>query len=464
MQSKILLTALLAATAAGCSSFLDVDPVNEIVEESAIVDGPTARAAASGIYDALQAGEYYGGDFVWFGDLSAEDVNHTGTFTTYRQADQNNLTADNSSIEDIWDDLYTAIGRANIVIEKVPAVEDLSTEEKNNILGEAYFIRALTFHNLLKFWGERDEGGLGIPLRIQSAGSVGEASNIERATTGEVYDQILADLALAEDLLTQEDVTRANPGAVKAIEARVRLYREDWAGAEAAAQAVVDMGYELATDYRDLFDAEGIETTEDIFKVAFTAVEYSWEGYYYLPYDEGGRGEIGPTLAMIRAFDPGYVVGDPSTFDTPDVRGQESIDFLEDDTPYATKWPTGIGAEDVHVIRFAEVLLIKAEAEARQGTPAKLAEAIESLNPIRVRAGLAELDATGMTQQEVLDAILHERRLELAMEGDRWPDLVRRGVAQAVVGFPANRSYQVLYPIPLGEIDVVPNLVQNTGY
>ena len=461
MRSKLLLTMLLAATAAGCSSILDVDPVNEIVEESAIVDAGTARAAASGIYDALQAGEYYGGDFVWFGDLSAEDVNHTGTFTTYRQADQNNLTADNSSMEDIWDDLYTTIGRANIVIEKVPAIEDLDPEERDNILGEAYLIRALTFHNLLKFWGERDENGLGIPLRIQSAGSVGEASNIARATTGEVYDQILADLALAEGLLTQEELTRASPGAVKAIEARVLLYREDWAGAETAAQAVVDMGYELATDFRDLFDPEGIETTEDIFKVAFTAVEYSWEGYYYLPYDEGGRGEIGPTLAMIRAFDPGYVVGDPASFDTPDVRAQESIDFLEDDTPYATKWPTGVGAEDVHVIRFAEVLLIKAEAEARQN---KLDEAIESLNPIRVRAGLAELDATGMTQQQVLDAILHERRLELAMEGDRWPDLVRRGVAQAVVGFPADRSHQVLYPIPLGEIDVVPNLVQNPGY
>lgn len=462
MRSKILLTVLLAATAAGCSSLLDVDPVNEIVEESAIVDPPTARAAASGIYDALQAGEYYGGDFVWFGDLSAEDVNHTGTFTTYRQADQNNLTADNSSIEDIWDDLYTAIGRANIVIEKVPAVEGLEPEEIDNIVGEALLIRALTFHNLLKFWGERDEDGLGIPLRIQSAGSVGEASDISRATTREVYDQILADLALAATKLTQEDVTRATKGAAKAIEARVRLYREDWAGAETAAQAVVDMGYELATDFRDLFDADGIETTEDIFKVAFTPVEYSWEGYYYLPYEEGGRGEIGPTLALIRAFDPGYVPGNPATFDTPDVRAQESISFLEEtDAPYAIKWPTGIGAEDVHVIRFAEVLLIKAEAEARLN---KLDEAIETLNPIRVRAGLAALDATGMTQPQVLDAILHERRLELAMEGDRWPDLVRRGVAQAVVGFPADRAFQVLYPIPLGEIDVVPNLQQNTGY
>ena len=456
---------LLATTVAGCDSILDVDPVNEIVEEAAIVDVPTARAAAAGMYDALQGGEYYGGDFVWFADLSSEDVIHTGTFTTYRQADQNNLTPDNSAIEGIWDDLYTTIGRANTVIEKVPLVEALDEEERDNIVGEAYFIRALTFHNLLRFWGERDEDELGIPLRTETAGSVGEASNITRASTGEVYDQILADLALAESMITQEELTRASPGAVKAIEARVRLYREDWAGAEAAAEAVVDMGYELAGDYADLFDAEGIETTEDILKVAFTAVEYSWHGYYYLPYDEGGRGEIGPTLALVRAFDPGFVVGDPASFDTPDTRGQYTIGFLDDDSFYAKKWPTGIGAEDVHVIRFAEVLLIKAEAEARQGG-AKLAEAVATLNPIRVRAGLAPLvlgvDVT--TQQEVLDAILHERRLELALEGDRWLDLVRRGVAQETVGFPASRMHQELYPIPLNEIDVVPNMQQNPGY
>ena len=455
MRSRILLTTLLAATVAGCDSILDVDPVNEIVEESAIVDENTALAAAAGMYDALQDGEYYGGDYVWFGDLSSEDVMHTGTFTTFRQADQNNLTADNSTIESMWDQLYITIGRANTVIAKVPNV-DMDEEVKSNILGEAYFIRALTYHNLLRFWGERDESGLGVPLRLEPAGSVGEASDITRATTGEVYDQILADLDMAEDLITDNgSVTRASDDAVRAIRARVLLYRGDWAAAEAAAEAVEPR--DLADDFRDLFDPDGIETSEDIFKVAFTAVEYSLEGYYYLPYDAGGRGEVGPSQALIRAFVPTYN-GTEASFATPDQRAHVSIDFLEDGTPYATKWPTGVGAEDVHVIRYAEVLLIQAEAEARQN---ELTDAINTLNIVRARAGLAPLNAVGMTQDQVLDAILHERRLELAMEGDRWPDLVRRGVAQEVVGF--DEAHQVLYPIPLNEIDIVPQLQQNPG-
>ncbi len=112
------------------------------------------------------------------------------------------------------------------------------------------------------------------------------------------------------------------------------------------------------------------------------------------------------------------------------------------------------------MIRFAEVLLIKAESEARQN---KLGEALASLNPVRVRAGLAllVLGVDVVTQQDVIDAVLREWLLELAFEGDRWPDLVRTGRAVAVLGI---EQFQALYPIPRAELDVAPNLVQNPGY
>jgi len=110
------------------------------------------------------------------------------------------------------------------------------------------------------------------------------------------------------------------------------------------------------------------------------------------------------------------------------------------------------------VIRYAEVLLNKAEAEAQQG---KLAEADSSVNAIRARAGLAPLNLVALGQTAAIDAILQERRLELAFEGHRWPDLVRTGRAVAVLGIPA---FQTLYPIPRSEIDVAPGLVQNQGY
>jgi hypothetical protein len=125
---------------------------------------------------------------------------------------------------------------------------------------------------------------------------------------------------------------------------------------------------------------------------------------------------------------------------------------------WSNKLPTGVGDEDLHVIRYAEVLLIRAEAEAMQD---ELVDAIASLNPIRVRAGLPALDATGMTRAQVLAAIYRERRLELAFEADRWPDLVRRGIAATTLGIEAHRA---LYPVPLGEIDVAPGLQQNPNY
>jgi hypothetical protein len=189
----------------------------------------------------------------------------------------------------------------------------------------------------------------------------------------------------------------------------------------------------------------------------FTPVDFQLLGYYYRAKGAaGGRREIGPTTTLIQQYAPGYT-GTPASFVTTDLRGQHDISF-QVTTVYGSKWPTGIGGEDFHVIRFAEVLLNKAEAEAQQG---KLAEADSSLDAIRARAGLAPLDLVALGQPAAIDAILQERRLELAFEGQRWPDLVRTGRVIAVLAIPA---YQQLYPIPLNELDVAPGLVQNTGY
>ena len=137
------------------------------------------------------------------------------------------------------------------------------------------------------------------------------------------------------------------------------------------------------------------------------------------------------------------------------------VDHLtEDGALSGSKWPTTIGGEDMHAIRFAEVLLIKAEAQVRQND---LVGAVETYNPIRVRAGLAPhvLGTDVTTQAEVLAAIEHERRVELAMEGDRWPDLVRTGTATTVLGIP---EFQTLWPIPQAERTAAPGLTQNPGY
>jgi hypothetical protein len=460
MKRKTLRLALLLVTAAGCQSFLDVAPINQVPEETAIVSVATARAAVAGMYDGLQSTNYYGGTFLHFADLSAEDVEHTGTFTTYREVDQNGITADNSSIESVWDALYRTIGRANIVILKVPSVTALNPAERDQMLGEAHFIRALTYHNLVKLWGDTAAAGLGVPIRLVPAQDIPSSSTISRSTTGEVYTQILTDLGQAEALMSFVDSTRrASIGAVRALRARVLLYQKNWAAAESEAEAVVAMGYTLAPQYADLFTADGDPTDEDIFRVNFTPTEFNLIGFYYRAKGlAAGRREITPSNILIRAYDAdSNFSGPPASYNPVDRRGLWNVAF-QGTTKYGSKYPTSIGAEDLHAIRFAEVLLIEAEAEARQS---KLVEAEASLLPIRTRAGLAAARVDTMVPANAILAILRERRLELAYEGDRWPDLVRTGRAVTVLGIP---GFQTLYPIPQNELDVAPGLVQNPGY
>jgi hypothetical protein len=470
------LPALLLIFAAGCDDTLTVEPQDEVREEDAIVDATSARAARAGMYDALSSNSYYGEGFLSFGDLPADDVIHTGTFTSYALADRYDLRADNGEVESIWNQIYEAIGTNNQVLKRVAPLAGLEPVEKDQILGEAYFLRALNYHNLVKLWGD-------VPLVLEPPASVADAAQVSRSPVNAVYTQILADLAQAEQLITDESQTRkASVGAVFALRSRVLLYRQDWAGAEAAAEEVVAMGYALAGNYRDLFTAEGQDTPEDIFRLAFTAQEFTNLPYYYLSGLVGGRREISPSVGLLHAYgynaDLGY---DPDTLQTTDEDDNEifnpvdrraawSISYDRRPRRYGSKYPEAEGAEDLHVVRFAEVLLNKAEAEARQG---KLAEAVDSYNLVRVRAGIAphilgvtDLDpGAGVnfldTQQEVLNEIYDERRLELAMEGFRWHDLVRLGLAPTVLGIPAFRT---LFPIPERELDVAPNMTQNPGY
>lgn len=452
LTAFFVLPAVLVTLATGCDDTLTVEPQSEVEEENAIIDATSARAAQAGMYDALQSNSYYGEGFISFGDLTADDVIHTGTFTDYALADRYDLRADNGNLAGIWNQIYEAIGTNNQVLARVPAIAALDDAERDQILGEAHFLRALSYHNLVKSWGD-------VPLVLAPPASVDAAAQVTRSPAAQVYAQILADLSQAEQLMTIEQQSRKGSlGAVFALRSRVLLYQQNWVAAEAAAEAVVGMGYELAASYRDLFTAEGQDTPEDIFRLSFTAQEFTNLPYYYLSGLVGGRREISPSAAHAAAYETG------------DLRRAWSISFDARGRRYGSKYPDAEGAEDLHLIRFGEVLLNKAEAEARQG---KLTEAVASYNLVRARAGLAAhvLGVTDIdpgvgvnlldTQQEVLNEIYDERRFELAMEGFRWPDLVRLGLAPQVLGIPA---FRMLFPIPERELDVAPNLTQNPGY
>jgi hypothetical protein len=171
----------LAATAA-CSTdrILEVTPVTVAPASTAVTDPQSAAAAVAGMYSALLNDSYYGGDFVFLGDLSGDNASHSGTFPTLRSADQNNLVADNASIRDTWALLYQGINAANSVLERMPDATYLAEATRSQYVGEAFFLRALGHHNAAKFWGA-------VPVVLKPVSGPAEAGEVTRADTATVY-------------------------------------------------------------------------------------------------------------------------------------------------------------------------------------------------------------------------------------------------------------------------------------
>jgi hypothetical protein len=438
MKFRTLVSLLTLGVVAACGKELATEPQDQVLASEAIVDAPTARAALAGVYSGLQSLGYYGRNLEIIGDLPADNAIWSGTFQYLGDIDDDAIKPDNTTTTSVWTAIYAVIARANMVLAKVPSVSDLSTDEKNEILGEAYFLRALSYHNLVKFWGA-------VPMPLDPITNASEASQYQRVPVDQVYAQILSDLDKASQLITNTDNTRqASVMAVHAIRARVLLYKGDYQGALDEANIVLAGRDTLTAAYPDLFTPTGTNTSEDIFRVAFTPVQYNEMGYYYLG---AGRRELQPSKDLNGAYESG------------DVRKPWTIQPRGSRNLQGTKFPTTIGAEHLHVIRLAEVVLIKAEALARLN---QLPAAVAEYNKVRVRAGLAPhvvgVDVT--SQADVLAAITKERRLELALEGDRWPDLVRQGLATSVLSITPN---QTLFPIPANDVSTA-GLTQNPGY
>jgi len=446
MRIRLIVLPALLLVAAGCNSILDTSPSDTIPEATAITDAPSARAATAGMYTALQSTSSYGEELYEFGDLSSDNADNTGTFTSYLEADRNDLHSNNASIFDIWTKAYDGINRANEIITHVPGVSGLADEEKNQLSGEAYFVRALEYHNLVKLFG-------GVPIKLTPTASVSDIGNVTRNTVLEVYTQINKDLDSAAALITSEGpTTRATARAVIALRARVNLYQGDYAGAEAAAASAED-GIDLASNYGDLFPSTpGSTPDEDIFVVDAALTQENFISYDYLSVYE-----LAPSVSLMTAYDPGLDPSDLDSFTSTDDRGQWNI-LVDDGDPFGNKFRSIVGTDPLPAIRLAEVVLIRAEALARL---TRLPEAVTELRRVQARAHATLFVLGTHNAADVIQAISDERQKELAFEGDRWPDLVRLGTAATVLDIDPN---QTLYPIPAREIAVSPTLTQNPGY
>ena len=445
--------ALLSAVGLGaCSHVLDTSPYDRVPADQQIVDASTAQAALNGAYAALESTSQYGLDIELLGDMPSDNASWGGTYQFLADVTKNVITADNPEVTNMWIGLYRQIDRDNVIITRVPQLTGVPASTANEIMGEAYFLRALSYHNLVKFWGD-------VPMPVAPVANAADAAKYTRAPALQVYTQILSDLDNAAKLIANKSNTRlATTTAVSALRARVLFYRAglagntsgaaDYAAALTAANGVLAGRDTLTVAFGDLFTATGANTSEDIFRVAFTASQANSLGYYWL---QAGRHEARVTSGLYNTFESGDLRKAVTT--TPRSSGST--------TYQGNKFPTTAGTEHPHVIRLAELVLIKAEVLARQND---LAGAVAEYNKVRVRAGLKAhvLGTDVKTQSDVLAAILKERRVELALEGDRWPDLVRLGLAGSVKSL-AKPGY-TLFPIPLRDITTTPGMTQNPGY
>jgi len=455
-RASILRTLTLAAAAsalASCGDILQTEPVTSLPQSRLIEDNATAIAALNGAYDGLQSGSYYGLSALLVGDLAADNTVWTGTFQFLGEMATNRMQADNPEVTSMWTAIYQQIDRDNVILQRAPQVAAITEAVRSDVMGQAYFLRALGFHNLVKFWG-------GVPTPTAPINTPADARAYTRTAVSGVYTQILKDLDSATTLIRNTSNLRyATSIAARALRARVLFYRAglpgnagataDYQAALDAANAVLAGRDTLVVPYADLFSVAGTNTSEDIFRVSFNATETNSISNYYL---QVGRAEVAPSSNL----DAAYPAGDLRKAWSIRPSGNAGRPLN------GNKYSARPGTEHVHVIRLAELVLIKAEALARLN---RLPEAVAQYNKVRIRAGLAlhALNNQVTTQEQVLAQIELERRLELAFEGDRWPDLNRLGRAVAVKGI-QDRPGQALLPIPLRDTRTTPGLVQNPGY
>ncbi|WP_460982391.1 RagB/SusD family nutrient uptake outer membrane protein [Spirosoma fluminis] len=460
----------------GCE-VLDQIPASSFTPDNFYKNAEDARAAVSSVYDPMNNSNMYAQVMWILQDQATDDSEWGGGRSTANQAkndlDKHTFTPATSTFQSIWSTAYQGINRANAVVERVPGIP-MDETLKARYVAEAKFMRAFYYFTLVRLFG-------GVPLVVQETKSLNNL-NVSRASVDDVYKQVVQDFTEAENVLpakyTGADIGRATKGAATAFLAKVYLTRQDWANAAAKAKQIIDAGtYDLWTTYPEVFLIANKNGKEAIFEMQALGGgfnEGSWmQGYMRPPFDRvsgvAGFGDDPPTENLYKTYSAADKRRDVtlklySATGTPAAPASISFPcyvykYLD---PSATA--NAEGSNNFPILRYADVLLMYAEALNEQNGPT--ADAYAAINRIRKRAGLADL--SGLTKAEFRDAILLERRLELAFEGHRWYDLARTGrLVEAIkaqnptIVVPATH---ILYPIPQTERDVNPQLTQNPGY
>lgn len=448
----------------GCD-VLNQEPQTSISEDIAIRDQKSAEAALNGLYNQLQADDYYGSNIQILSDVTSDISQSVGTWDFYREMDTYVTSAGNLENRNLWTQAYAAINHANNIIADVPGLEETPKEIKDQILGEAYFIRGLAYFDLTRTFGGVPgiSGTLGVPLVTEPSRRIDENSFPSRASIEESYAQAASDLEQARSLLSGfTNPNRASEAAAVALLTRLNLYTQNFEQAETfATQVLEDYDFQLMENFSDIFINEN--TPEAIFELAFNTTDGNDIRFWYFPSSAGGRGDIAmhesyAKMVMARSDDER---GNLIAFDS-------NVGVF-----YTTKYQKSGNDDNIQILRLAEIYLNRAEARVRKSSP-DLDGALSDLNTIRNRAGLADTTGAGVdSPEEIFEAITFERGIEFIEEGHRWFDLVRTGRALEMLSSVDRLNSdpvslmnpgRMVFPIPSRDIDANENLEQNEAY
>ncbi|MCB0568544.1 MAG: RagB/SusD family nutrient uptake outer membrane protein [Phaeodactylibacter sp.] len=487
MKPHIILLSFISMLAVfSCEDFLELEPVSQSIavgntnaDSVYFKSASEVEAALAGAYSDFK-NEYYQLDYYVNGDAQADDAYAGGDNPDNFQIDDYKLDATNRNVSRDWAYLYSTVGKTNTILNNIDALTDpgLSDTRREEIIGEAAFIRAFMYFQLVQLWGD-------VPLQLQevksiSADKLDEIYSIifpARTPEDEVYAQIIADLetALPRVRTTAEHKGYVTTGAVNAMLAKVYATQEphDWTKVRQYCDAVIAGGYSLLPDYNQLWDNANENSAESIFEINYNggSSDGNWGTKIFRGLD--WKKFNLPSNDLVAAFDA----------ENDQIRKNASIIFLDvsgkwsdphwpqTQYPFINKWHNFQEGSDQNYIfiRLADILLLKAEALNELGSQSEAAALVDQ---IRGRVNLP--GTTASTQAELRLAIEKERRLELAFEGHRWFDLKRTGRAIEVMNNAKgvngeNLGYNLtpehlLWPIPQAELDKNSKLTQNPGY
>ena len=464
----------------GCTKFLTEDLKGEFSSDTYYQNDKQAMQSINGVYNAIS---FTGADNdIWvFGDVASDDAvkgGNSGDQSEITYIDQFTANSTNGIIKNYWKFVYEAISRANTVIAKVPGIP-MDEALRNRIVGEAKFIRAYSYFNLVNIFGS-------VPLKLLPQ-LTQETVNVPLSDVPAIYQQIEKDLTDASVVLPASylsgDIGRVTKGAALAMLGKVSLYQQKWTAALGYFQQVEALGiYHLLPNYSDNFKLAHENSAESIFEIQHLANQNPGTGsqlnQWLAPSADGGYYFDAPTQSLVDAFEKSETGKVDPRLDA--SIGRDGQPWLNGDIFLAEWSPTGYltkkhqqplsevsaalkGDGDLNYIymRYADLLLMKAEAFNENG---QADSAMTNLNKVRHRARASYIgtpppdllaDIATLDKNQLATAIQKERRVELAQEFHRYFDLMRWGkvVAEAALGEKFNYETKRYLPIPQKETD-----------